>query len=170
MNSGNGFDEIDRAIRRRTFGTLSTLNRRGAPHATGVVYAVSPADQPLILYVTTRSTTAKVGHIRAHPAVAVVIPVPHRLPMFPPSAIQFQGSAAVVNADDAGAVGAFQKSWFHRRILAAEQRIVGEGGEMCFVAIRPNQTIFTYGIGMSALDILRRPRQAIGRTQLPAGR
>ncbi|WNG92220.1 pyridoxamine 5'-phosphate oxidase family protein [Mycobacterium sp. ITM-2016-00318] len=58
------FEEVERAIRRRTFATLSTLDRRGAPHATGVVYAVSPPDQPLTLYVTTRTTTVKVANIR----------------------------------------------------------------------------------------------------------
>ncbi|WP_234787776.1 MULTISPECIES: pyridoxamine 5'-phosphate oxidase family protein [Mycolicibacterium] len=166
----SGFDEIDRAVRRRTFGTLSTMDRRGAPHATAVIYAVSPPDQPLTLFVTTRSTTAKVHHIRKHPEVAFVIPVPHRLPVFPPSAVQFQGLATILEANDTAAIGAFQKSWFHRRILAAEQRIVSQGGQMCFIAIQPNKTIFSYGIGLSALDILRQPRQAAGQTQLPAGR
>lgn len=112
----NGFDEIDRAVRRRTFGTLSTMDRRGAPHATAVIYAVSPPDQPLTLFVTTRSTTAKVHHIREHPEVAFVIPVPHRLPVFPPSAVQFQGLATILEANDTAAIDAFQKSWFHRRI------------------------------------------------------
>lgn len=112
----NGFDEIDRAVRRRTFGTLSTMDRRGAPHATAVIYAVSPPDQPLTLFVTTRSTTAKVHHIREHPEAAFVIPVPHRLPVFPPSAVQFQGLATILEANDTAAIDAFQKSWFHRRI------------------------------------------------------
>lgn len=57
------FGVVERTIRRRTFGTLSTLTRRGSPHATGVVYAVSPPSQPLMLYVTTRTTTVKVANI-----------------------------------------------------------------------------------------------------------
>jgi hypothetical protein len=57
-------------------GTLSTLTDEGRPHATEVVYAVSPNSEPLALYVTTR--------------------IPHRLiPLFPPKAIQFQGNASV---------------------------------------------------------------------------
>lgn len=167
----NAFAVAERAIRSRTFGTIATLTRHGRPHATGVVYAVSPPSQPLTLYVTTRTTTLKVTNIRAHPEVAFVIPVPHRLtPMFPPGAVQFEGTATILGVGDPAALRAFESSWFHRRILAAEQRIVADGDNMCFIGIRPHPTLFTYGIGMSALDILRRPRQAIGRVHLPAGR
>ena len=67
------FDDVERALRRQTFGTLSTLTEQGTPHATGVVYAVSAPDEPLILYVTTRTTTGKVRNIRAHADVAFVV-------------------------------------------------------------------------------------------------
>jgi nitroimidazol reductase NimA-like FMN-containing flavoprotein (pyridoxamine 5'-phosphate oxidase superfamily) len=102
------FDDVERALRRQTFGTLSTLTEQGTPHATGVVYAVSAPHEPVILYVTTRTTTRKVRNIRAHTDVAFVISVPRRfVPAFPPGAIQFQGTATVVVADDEGAVRAF---------------------------------------------------------------
>ncbi|MGO9157839.1 pyridoxamine 5'-phosphate oxidase family protein [Mycobacterium sp.] len=71
----NGFNAVERALRHQTFGTLSTLSEQGRPHATGVVYAVSPKGKPLILYVTTRTTTRKVRNVRAHPDVAFVVPV-----------------------------------------------------------------------------------------------
>lgn len=165
------FEVVERALRRHNFGTLSTLTGPGNPHATGVVYAVAPPAAPLILYITTRTTTRKVAHIRARPDVAFVIPVPHRLiPLLPPGAIQFQATAQVLDADNPHALRAFQASWFHRRILAAEQRIATEGGDVCFIQIRPRRALFTYGIGMSVLDILRRPRHAIGRSDIPAGR
>ena len=165
------FDDVERVIRRQTFGTVSTLTRHGHPHATGIVYAVSPPNHPLLLYITTRAGTVKVANIRRTPEVAFVIPVPHRLvPLFPPAAVQFHGTATIVDADDGAAIAAFQSTWFHRRILRAEQRIVEEGGEMCFIAIRPMRVLFTYGVGMSALRVMRRPRQAIGRVDLPADR
>jgi len=165
------FDDIERALRRRTFGTLSTLTEHGAPHATGVVYAVSAPGEPLALYVTTRTTTRKVRNLRAHPEVAFVVPVPHRfLPAFPPRAIQFLGTATIVAADDEGANRGFEGSWFLRRILATERRIVTEGGELCFIQIRPQGKLFTYGMGMSLLGNLRRPRGAIGRVTIPVGR
>jgi uncharacterized protein YhbP (UPF0306 family) len=165
------FDGVERALRRHTFGTLSTLTQHGTPHATGVVYAVAPPDEPLALYVTTRTTTRKAVNIRARPDVAVVVPVPHRfVPAFPPRAIQFLGTAQVVAADDEQAMTAFGSSWFHRRILRAEQRIVTEGGDLCFIRVRPGRVLFTYGMGMSLLDNVRRPRQAIGRVTIPADR
>ncbi|MEO3758843.1 pyridoxamine 5'-phosphate oxidase family protein [Mycobacterium sp. B14F4] len=165
------FEHVERAIRGRTFGTLSTLSRQGHPHATGVVYAVSPPSQPLRLYVTTRTSTVKVANIRRAPAVAFVIPVPRRgIPLFPPSAVQFRATATILSADDPAAIAAFRSTWFLRRILRAERRIVSEGGEMCFIAIRPMRTLSTYAIGMSALAVTRHPRQATGRVDLPAGR
>jgi uncharacterized protein YhbP (UPF0306 family) len=166
-----GFEGVEKALRQRTFGTLSTLTEQGAPHATGVVYAVSARDEPLILYVTTRTTTRKVRNIRAHADIAFVVPVPRRfLPVFPPRAIQFQGTATVVSAEDEEAAHAFSASWFLRRILATEQRIVIEGGDLCFIRIRPERMLFTYGMGMSVLGNLRHPRAAIGRVAIPAGR
>jgi len=164
------FDSAERALRRRTFGTLSTLTERGAPHATGVVYAVSEVGEPLALYVTTRTTTRKVRNLRGRPEVAFVVPVPHRfLPVFPPRAIQFLGTATVVADDDAGANRAFT-SWFLRRILAAERRIVAEGGDLCFIRIRPNGRLFTYAMGTSVWSNLRQPRGAIGRVTIPEER
>jgi uncharacterized protein YhbP (UPF0306 family) len=165
------FDAVERSLRQRTFGTLSTLTERGVPHATGVVYAVSPHEEPLALYVTTRTTTRKVHNLRAHRDVAFVVPVPRRfIPAFPPRAIQFLGTATLVAADDGGANRGFESSWFLRRILASERRIVTDGGELCFIRIRPEGTLFTYAMGMSMIENLRRPRAAIGRVAIPAGR
>lgn len=165
------FDRVEKDLRKRTFGVLSTLTERGAPHATGVVYAVSAPDEPLALFVTTRTTNRKVRNLRARPDVAFVVPVPHRfLPAFPPRAIQFLGTATVLDADDEGANRAFASSWFLRRILVTERRIVAEGQDLCFIRIRPEGKLFTYGMGMSVLRNLRRPRGAIGRVTIPVGR
>lgn len=166
-----GFESVERALRRETFGTLSTVTENGRPHATGVIYAVSPRGEPLILYVTTRTTTIKVRKIRARPDVAFVVPVAHRLFLaFPPRAIQFQGTATVVPSEHDGALRAFDSTWFLRRILGAEQRIVAEGGDLCFIRIHPQPTVFTYGIGMSIWDNMRRPRSAVGRERIPDDR
>ena len=79
----NGFNAVERALRHPTFGTLSTLSEQGRPHATGVVYAVSP-----------------------------------------------------------------------------------KGGDLCFIRIRPDPTVFTYGIGISLWHNVRQPRDAIGRVKI----
>lgn len=137
-------------MRRQRFAALSTVGPSGGPQTTGVVYAVSPPVAPVTLYVTTRRPTAKVRNILAASQVGFVIPVPHRLlAVVPPAVVQFRGFAD---------------------ILDAERRLVAEREEMCFIAIRPHSTVFTYRIGMSALDAVRRPRQAIGEVRLPTGR
>lgn len=167
----SGFDVVERALHRHTFGTLSTLTPNGRPHATGVEYAVSQKGAPLALYVTTRTTTRKVRNIREHSDIAFVVPIPRRMsPFFPPSAIQFQGSASILSAENSEAILAFSSTWFLRRILATERRIVAEGGDLCFIHIRPDPTVFTYALGMSAIENLRRPRQAIGRVTIPRDR
>lgn len=154
-----GFDLVEHALRRHTFGTLSTLTPNGRPHATGVEYALSEKGAPLALYVTTRTTTRKVRNICAHSDIAFVVPVPRRMsPFFPPSAIQFQGSASILSSENSEAIRAFNSSWFLRRILATERRIVAEGGDLCFIRIRPDPTVFTYALGMSGVENMRRPR------------
>ena len=52
---------------------------------------------------------------------------------------------------------------------AAEERIVSQRAELCFIAVRPRRWLSTYGIGMSALDIVRHPGDAIGRADLTGG-
>jgi hypothetical protein len=67
MGAGRGaFAAVESALRSRSFGTLSTLSEQGRPHATGVVYALSPPAAALALYVTTRSTTRKVRSVPGH--------------------------------------------------------------------------------------------------------
>ena len=167
----NRFDAVVRALRRRKFGTLSTLSEKGRPHATAVIYAMSPHDEPVFFYVTTRTTTRKVRNIGVRPDVAFVVPLARLFaPAFPPRAVQFQGTADVVAGEDEGALRAFHSSWFLRRILSTEQRIVAQGGDLCFIRIRPDPVIFTYGIGMSVFETMRRPMDAAGRVAIPADR
>jgi hypothetical protein len=47
---------------------------------------------------------------------------------------------------------------------------VTEGGDLCFIRIRPEGRLFTYGMGISVFDNVRRPRRAIGRVAIPVGR
>jgi hypothetical protein len=70
---------------------VATVTEDGRPHAT-VVYAVSPLDEPLCLYVTTNARNKKVANVRANPDVAFVVPLSRPiLTGLPPACIQFQG-------------------------------------------------------------------------------
>jgi nitroimidazol reductase NimA-like FMN-containing flavoprotein (pyridoxamine 5'-phosphate oxidase superfamily) len=165
------FDAVERALRRRTFATLSTLTADGRPHATGVVYAVSPPGEPLCLYVTTNAKNKKIANVRANADVALVVPLPRPLiAALPPACLQFQGTAEVVDGTDKGALAAFGSTWFGRTILKTEHHIVAEGGRLCFVRIRPDPVIFTYGFGMSLLALRRQAGQGAAWVTVPAER
>lgn len=169
--SRDQFDDLARTLGRRRFATLATLGMDGRPHATEVIYAMSRPGEPVCFYVTTRTATRKVRNVRARASVAFVVPLARAwAPWFPPRAAQFQGTAEVVNGGDEGALRAFGSSWFARRILSTERRIVSRGGDLCFIRIRPDPVIFTYGVGMSLWQTLRRPKEAAGRFVIPGER
>lgn len=163
------FDVVDRALRRRTFATLATVTNQGRPHATGVIYAISPPGEPLRFYVTTNAINKKIANLRTNQDVAVVIPLPRRLRWLPPACVQFQGTAEVVDGDDPGALRAFRSTWFLRLILRTEHRIVARGGRICFIRIRPDSVLFTYGFGMSLWSLRRHAGRGAGRVHVPAG-
>ena len=47
---------------------------------------------------------------------------------------------------------------------------MAQGGDLCFIRIRPDPVIFTYGMGMSVFETMRRPMDAAGRVAIPADR
>ena len=107
-----GFELVERTLRRETFGTLSTVTENGRPHATARGLCGLPRDEPLILYVTTRTTTRKVRNIRAHPDVAFVVPVSRRLlPVFPLAPFSFKA----------------RRRWFHVRTMGRSERSTRHG-------------------------------------------
>ena len=81
-----------------------------------------------------------------------------------------QGVAEVVDGSDEAALRAFRSTWFLRTILKTEHHIVAEGGRICFIRIRPDPVVFTYGFGMSLLTMRRHAGKGARRVPIPAGR
>ncbi len=152
-------DAVLAAIARRTFCTLGTASPSGHPHVAGVLYqAVDGA-----LYVSTEQASRKARNILANPGVAVSVPV-RRAPVGPPSTIQFQSTAEVLDLGDP-----------RLRQLAAAGRLaaVTGHGELdlpggCFVRIPLPRRLLTYGLGMSLARLIRHPMDAAGLVELPA--
>lgn len=145
-------------IGRRTVAHLATVSAAGRPHAATVLYA--PVGTTL--YVSTDTGSRKARNIRANPHVGICIPV-RRLPVGPPSSIQFQARATLLDRDDDEITS-----------LAAAGRIAGVTGhgeldraDACFVRIEPGAQVHTYGLGMSLLHLLRHPLDAAGTVALP---
>jgi hypothetical protein len=122
-----------------------------------VLYAAVGTD----LYVSTLRSSRKARNVAANPSVAVCIPI-RRLPVGPPSSVQFQARAEVLALDDPGV---------RRLVEAGELKGVTGHGELeldggCFLRIRPNGRANTYGLGMSLRQLLRDPLTAAGAVDL----
>jgi hypothetical protein len=159
--AGPTFEQVEHAIRRRSFCTVATTSPAGQPHAAGVLYAYAEG----ALYVSTLRASRKVRNIAANPAVFVCLPV-RRLPVGPPSSVQFAAVAAILDNEDTEV----------RRLAAGGQlkKITGHGelelAGGCFLRITPGPTWHTYGIGMPLHRLIRDPLNAAGKVARPQSR
>jgi predicted pyridoxine 5'-phosphate oxidase superfamily flavin-nucleotide-binding protein len=149
-----------RAIAKRSFGVLATTSDASRPHVAGVLYSAVGHT----LYVSTLRDSRKARNIAANPRVAVTVPV-RRLPVGPPSGVQFQGTARILDNDDPEV-----------RDLAAAGRLkaISGHGELeldggCVLRITPGRRLVTFGLGMPLLSFLRDPLNAAGAVDLPVG-
>jgi hypothetical protein len=157
--SAPAYEEVSRAIGKRSFATLATTSPQQRPHAAGVLYA----DVDGVLYVSTSRSSRKARNIAANPNVFVTIAV-RRMPFgAPPSSIQFAATAELLAVDHPDVVR-----------LAGEGRlktITGHGEldlpDGCIVRITPSTTIHTYGLGMSLRALAKNPLHAAGKVVKP---
>lgn len=148
---------VRKAITKRSYAVLASTSAAGRPHSAGVLYAL--ADD--CLYVSTLRSSRKARNVAASPNVGVVIPV-RRLPVGPPSSVQFQTTAEVLDLDDP-----------HIATLATAGRLkaVTGHGELelpggCLLRIHVPRRVLTYGLGMSLRRLLKDPLDAAGVTDL----
>lgn len=145
------------AIARRSFAMLSTVSPAGRPHAAGIAYSAVGTT----LYVNTYRGSRKARNIAENPHVAVSIPI-RRLPVGPPSTVQFQGTAEIVPMDDPHITELVQAG----RLKAITSHGELEHPDGCFLRITPVRRLHTYGLGMSLRQLLRDPLNAGGTVEL----
>ena len=115
------FDLVEREIRKRRFGVLSTVSQDGRSHSVGVLYGISTRDQPFVLYVTTDRRSKKARNITRNENVSFAIPLQRRILRFlPPNCVQFQAIAELIASDDEDANSAFSRSLVLRETLKLE--------------------------------------------------
>ena len=150
-------DRVLKALGRRSFATLATASTVGRPHVSGILYAWADGN----LYVSTLRSSRKARNIEHRPEVAVTVPV-RRLPVGPPSTIQFQGTATVLDVDSPE----IQSLATAGRIKAitGHGELELDGG--CFLRITPGRRLITYGLGMSLWRLIRDPLTAGGMVEL----
>jgi len=154
-------DVVSRLVAKRSFCTLATTSSADQPHAVGVLYATVGST----LYVNTRRDSRKARNLADNPKVGVCIPI-RRLPVGPPSSVQFQAIAEVLAVDDPHIAALVQRD---------ELKSITGHGELddpdnCFLRITPTGRVNTYGLGMSLWKLMRDPLHAAGQTQFPTDR
>lgn len=148
------FAYVEKLLRGKNFGVLTTITPEGRPHSVGVVYAVSPPNQPFSIYLITRLLLKKARNIQNNPNVSFVVPFPHYLfRTVPPACIQFQGKAGLISIDNPIATKAFQSTIVLRRSM---MHSIDLGGESTFIRIVPDNKIFSFGIGARIWQFLLR--------------
>jgi nitroimidazol reductase NimA-like FMN-containing flavoprotein (pyridoxamine 5'-phosphate oxidase superfamily) len=83
------FAYVEKLLRTKNFGVLTTITPVGKPHSV-VVYVVSPPGEPFCIYLITRLALKKARNIRNNPNISFVVPFPHYVfRIVPPACIQF---------------------------------------------------------------------------------
>ncbi len=151
-------EKIMSELRKHSFGIIGTVSKDGRPHATGVSYSMSILGKPLALYIMSDTGTKKVRNILRDPNVSFVVPIPRPLlTSAPMSCIQFQGKADVLKSDDEGATKSLKSTRIGRMMLNMMQKMnVEKDRELCFIMVTPDSIIYTYGVGMSLLQMRSR--------------
>jgi hypothetical protein len=140
-------------IAKRSFCTLATNSADDLPHVAGVLYG--PVNG--VLYVNTLRTSRKARNITHNPHAFVCVPI-RRLPVGPPSTIQFAATVNILDIDHPDIVRLVQ--------TGAVKSITSHGElnlpESCFLEITPHTRMHTYGLGMPMHQLIRNPLQASG--------
>lgn len=144
------FEYMEREIRKKTFGILSTIDSKGRPHSTGILYGLSPADAPLRIYMLASKKYQKVKNVQRDPRVSFVITFPHFYFRFAPASyVMFRGVADVIDFQNEAARRAFQT----KRILRMNVSTDYEQKDMVFIRISPERRVVCYGLGYSIMDL-----------------
>ncbi len=150
------FEVVEREVRKKSFGVLSVVDSKGCPHSTGILFGVSPPQSKFAFYIIVGSRYAKVRHIKRNPNVSLVVTFPHYYIRFAPASYaMFRGFADFVSIDDEEVQWAFRQ----KRLLRMNIDTVPEQYEIAVIRIRPEPTVFCYGIGIG-LNELRKSHEA----------
>ncbi len=153
-------DERQRArvsaqIAKRSFATMATTSPAGRPHAAGVIYEAVGEN----LWIHTLRSSRKARNIAASGHVGITIPF-RKLPVGPPSTIQFQAEAEIVDMQ-APEVTELLASGKLRSIAGHGALEMADG---CFVRIAPPRTVHSFGLGAKIIDLIRDPLNSGART------
>lgn len=163
------FDFVEKKVRKKTFGVLTTIDSKGRPHSTGIVYTTGPPDKPFTFYCIVGANYAKVRNIKRNPNVSLVVTFPHYWIRFAPASyVMFRGTAEILPSDDANGHWAMSQS----RIGRMNVQTVAEdtGTEIVYIKITPEPTVFCYGVGFGIMELRRHIENAAYKVTIPKDR
>ncbi|MFX0061809.1 MAG: pyridoxamine 5'-phosphate oxidase family protein [Candidatus Hermodarchaeota archaeon] len=163
------FDFVEKEIRKKQFGILSTISPKEWAQSSGVHYGVSPKALNFALYILTDSSYKKVQNIQKYPRISFAIPYPHYyLRFIPPGTISFQGTAEILPFEDSDARKSYTKSSQRRMIRYTEQSAYKETA--VFLKIKPNKRISCFGLGVKLSEMMKDPEAAHYSVLIPSTR
>ncbi len=162
------FELVEKYVRNRTFGVLTTIDRKGRPHSTGILYGVSPPESRFALFILTGNDYVKTKNVQRNPNVSLIITYPHHYLRFvPDNYVMFRGTAELVPFDDEDGTWAFQQ----KRILRMnEDTDPTEGGGFVFIKITPEPKVFCYGIGFGLMELRKAHTEGSYSVMIPEKR
>ncbi|MFX1481955.1 MAG: pyridoxamine 5'-phosphate oxidase family protein [Promethearchaeota archaeon] len=163
------FESVEEAIRKKTFGVLTTIDSKVRPHSTGIIYSVGPPDSLFALYIITGAKYAKVRNIKGNPNVSLVVTFPHYWVRFAPASyVMFRGTAELVPYTDQDAQWAMAQTRIGRMNLQTEAE--DSQVDFVFIKITPEPRVFCYGLGYSLMDLRGDHTAASYRVTIPKNR
>ncbi|MHA1943671.1 MAG: pyridoxamine 5'-phosphate oxidase family protein, partial [Candidatus Thorarchaeota archaeon] len=130
----------------------STIDSKGRPHSTGIVYALGPPDKPFAIYCIVGEKYAKVRNIRRNPNVSLVVTFPHYWIRFAPASyVMFRGTAEILPGDDTDGRWAMSKTRIGRMNVQTDADEIGM--EIVYIKITPEPTVFCFGLGIGIMEL-----------------
>ena len=163
------FNFIEEKVRKKSFGVLTTIDSKGRPHSTGIIYAVSHPEKPIALYSMPGSQYAKVRNIKRNPNVSFVVTFPHYWIRFAPASYaMFRGTAEILPDNDVDGRWAMSQSRIGRMNLQTDAD--DQGGEFVYIKLIPEPTVFCYGLGYGLMELRGNHTEASYKVTIPADR
>ena len=145
------FDFIEKHIRKRTFGVFTTIDSKGRPHSTGLLFGVAPPESKFALFSVVGSNYQKAKNVRRNPNVSLVIPFPHHYLRFvPDNYVMFRGKAEFIGLDDTDFRWAFQQRRILRMNLDSDML---NSEDAVVIKLTPEPKVFVYGLGYSIMEL-----------------
>ncbi|RDE15683.1 MAG: hypothetical protein C4K48_03645 [Candidatus Thorarchaeota archaeon] len=163
------FEQVEKKIREKSFGILSTISPSGGVQSSAVQYAVSRRESHFALYILSDGTYVKVKNIQRNSKISFVIPFPHHILRFIPApTVSFQGTAEVLPFDDSVARAAYSGRAQKRMVRFTEGSKYRKTA--VFLKLTPIGKLTCFGLGIKLAEMMKDPLNARYTVLIPSER